>query len=79
MRGHAFMGEQGVQEGAEHPSLWCPCVEDQLSGGVVSNLHQLGAVCQEVQDPVAQGGVQTQGPELNDELGGYTMVLKAEL
>jgi hypothetical protein len=25
----------------------------------------------EVQDPVAQDGVQTQGPELNDELGGY--------
>ena len=29
-----------------------------------------GAVRQEVQDPVAQGGVQTQGLELNDELGG---------
>jgi hypothetical protein len=26
---------------------------------------------QEVQDPVAQGGVQTQGPELSDELGGH--------
>ena len=25
----------------------------------------------EVQDPVAQGGVQTQGLKLNDELGGY--------
>jgi hypothetical protein len=31
----------------------------------------LGAARQEVQDPVAQGGVQTQGLELNDELGGY--------
>ena len=30
-----------------------------------------GAAHQEVQDPVAHGGVQTQGPELNDELGGY--------
>ena len=30
-----------------------------------------GAARQEVQDPVAPGGVQTQGPELNYELGGY--------
>jgi hypothetical protein len=29
-----------------------------------------GAARHEVPDPVAQGGVQTQGPELNDELGG---------
>ena len=24
------MGEQGVQEGAEHAPLWSPCVYDQL-------------------------------------------------
>ena len=60
-----------MQEGAEHTPLWGPCVEGQHSGGVVSYLHHLGAAHQEVQDPVAQGGVQTQGPELNDELGGY--------
>ena len=48
-----------------------PSVEDQRSGGVVSYLHYLGADCSDVQDPVAQGGVQAQGPELNDELGGY--------
>ena len=38
---------------------------------VVSCLHYLGMDRQEVQDPVAQGGIQTQGPNLNDELGGY--------
>jgi hypothetical protein len=54
----------------EHAPLWGPCVEDQRSG-VVSYLHHLGAACQEVQDPVALGRDQTQGPELNDELGGY--------
>ena len=27
MRGHAVMGEQGVQKGAEHAPLWGPCVE----------------------------------------------------
>ena len=30
-----------------------------------------GLARQEVQDPVAQGGVQTEGLELNDKLGGY--------
>ena len=71
MLGHAVMVEQRVQEGAEHPSLWGPSVEDQRSGGVVSYLHHLGAARQEVQDPVAQGGVEIQGLKLNDELGGY--------
>jgi hypothetical protein len=65
------MSERGVQEGSEHAPLWCPCVEDQQSGGVVSYLHHLEATHQEVQHPVVQGRVQTQGPELNDELGGY--------
>jgi hypothetical protein len=46
-------------------------VEVQQSGGVVSYLRHLGATRQEVQDPVAQSGVATQGLELNDELGGY--------
>jgi hypothetical protein len=35
------------------------------------HLHHLGAACQKVQDPVAQGGVETQSLELNDETGGY--------
>ena len=30
-----------------------------------------GAARQEVQDPVAQGGVETQGLQLDDELGVY--------
>ena len=71
MRGHAVMGEQGVQEGAEHAPLWGPSVEDQRNGDVVSYLHHLGAARQEVQDPIAQGRVETQGLRLNDELGGY--------
>ena len=65
------MGEQGVQEGAEHSLLQGPSVEDQRRGGVVSYLHHLCATHQEVQDPVAQGGVQTQVLNLDDELGGY--------
>jgi hypothetical protein len=38
---------------------------------VVSFLHHVGVAHQKVQDPVAQGRVQTQGPELDDMLGGY--------
>jgi hypothetical protein len=68
------MGEQGVQEGAEHAPWWCPCVENQQRGGVVSYLHHHEAARQEVQDPVTWGGVQIQGPELNDELGGFYIV-----
>ena len=35
-----------------------------------SYLHPLGVACQEVQDEVTQGWVQTQGLQLNKELGG---------
>ena len=71
MHGHAVMGEQEVQERAENAPLWGPSVEDQRGGDVVAYLHHLGAARQEVQDPVAQGRVETQGLELNDEFGGY--------
>ena len=62
MHGHAVMGE--------HAPRWGTHVEDQGSGGVVAYLHHLGSAHQEFRDPVAQGGVQTQGPEFSDELGG---------
>ena len=65
------MGEQGVQEGAEHAPLWGPRVEDQRNGEVVSYLHHLGSACQEVQYPIAQDLVETQGIKLNDDLEGY--------
>jgi hypothetical protein len=66
VRGHAVKVKQGVQEGAEHAPLWGPCVENQCNRGVISYLHHLGAARQEVQDPVAKGGVYTQGLELNE-------------
>ena len=68
MLGHAVMGKQGVQEWAEHAPMWGSSVEDQQRGGVVSYLHHLGVARREVQDTVAQSGVQTEGLELNDEL-----------
>ena len=46
-------------------------VEDQRGRCVATYPHHLGAVSQEVQDPVAEGGVKSQDPSLSDELGGY--------
>ena len=75
MRGHAVIGEQGVQE---HAPLWGPSAEGLRSGDVVSYLHHLGAARQKVQDPIALGRVETQGLELMMSLEG-TMVLNAKL
>ena len=71
MRGHAVVSEQGVQEGTKHKPLRGRRVKCQRGEGVLAYLHHLGAACQEVQDPVVQGLVQTQGPRLGDELGGH--------
>ena len=56
------MSEQGVQEGPEYSPLRGPRVETQHGGCVVAYPYHLGAACQEVQDPVAEGGgVTSQG------------------
>ena len=55
--GHAVVGEQGVQEGTKYTRLRGPSDEDQRSRHVVSYPYHLGAARQEVQDPVAEGGV----------------------
>jgi hypothetical protein len=68
---HAVMDELGKQEGAEHAPQWGPHIEDQCGGGFVAYVHHLGLACQDVQDPITQGGVPTSGPELSDELGGH--------
>ena len=60
--GRAVMSEQGVQEGAEYPSLRGPCVEDQRGGCVLTYHYHLRATRHEVQDPVAERGVYSQGP-----------------
>jgi hypothetical protein len=72
------VGEQGVQERAKNAHLWDPSVEDQRTGDVVSYLHHLGMARQEVQDPVAQGGMRPMFSSLIMSLEG-TKVLNAEL
>ena len=75
MHGHAVLGEQGVQERAQNAPLWGPSVEEQRGGDVVTYPHHLGAARQEVQYPVAQGGVETQGLELDDVFGWSVLIL----
>ena len=67
------MTEQGVQEGIEHTPPRGPRV-----GCVVTYPYHLGVACQEVKDPVAEGGVESQGLSFVMSFEG-TMVLNAEL
>ena len=62
MPGHVVVGEQGVQEGTEHAPLRGSSVEDQCGRCVATYPHHLAAARQEVQDPVAVGGVKSQDP-----------------
>jgi hypothetical protein len=72
------MSEQGVQEGTEHAHLRGPCVEDQRGKCVVTYPYHLGTARQEVQDPVAEGGLNPRFLSLVMSFEG-TMVLNAEL
>jgi hypothetical protein len=48
---------------------WGPRVEGQHGGGDVAYPHHLRSAGMEVQDQVAEGGVQSQGSKLGDKLG----------
>ena len=60
--GHTVLGQQGVQEGTKHPPLRGPRAEGQRGRCVVAYLYHLGEARQVFQDPVAEGGVLSQGP-----------------
>ena len=51
------MGEQGIQEGTKYTPLRGPSVKDQRGRRVVAYSYHLWAARQEVQDPVAEGGI----------------------
>ena len=57
MFGHAVMGEKGIQEGPKSTPLRGPSVKDERGRCIVAYSYHLGAARQEVQDPVAEGGV----------------------
>ena len=62
--GRAVMSEQGVQEGTEHAPLRGYRVEDCVADVLLPTLTTWGAARQEVQDPVAEGGVCVMSDEL---------------
>jgi hypothetical protein len=55
--GVGVVGEQGGQEGMKYTPLRGPGVEDQPGRCIVAYSYYLETACQEVQDPVAAGGV----------------------
>jgi hypothetical protein len=81
MFAHAVVGEQGVQEGTKHAPLRGPSVVDQRGRFVVVYPYNLGAACQEVQDPVAEGVPGLFSPRVLSLVMSFvgTMVLNAEL
>ena len=56
---HAVVSQQGEEEGAQHTSLGGPRVQGDSAGCAAADPHCLWSLCQEVQQPVAQGGVQS--------------------
>ena len=57
MFGHTVVGEQGIQEGTKYTPLRGPSLKDQHGRRGVAYSYHLGVAHQEVQDPVAEGGV----------------------
>ena len=53
------MGQQGEEEGAQHTSLGGPRVQGDGAGCAAADPHCLRCPCEEVQQPVGQGGVQS--------------------
>ena len=51
------MSEQGVQKGTEHGTLMGPVLRISMVDVLLPTLTTCGVARQEVQDPVAEGGV----------------------
>ena len=63
VHGQTVVGEQAVQKGTKNTPMRGPHIEGQRGRCVVTYPHHLGMANQKVQDPVAEGGVQSQGSE----------------
>lgn len=63
------MGEEGVEERAEHTALWHSGVQCYSGGGEVIDPNRLWSVSEEVQCPVAEGGGDAKSTEFGDQAG----------
>ncbi len=62
------MSQQGEGEAAQHTSLGGPCVQCDGAGCVTADPYCLRSASQEIQQPVAQRGVEPQLDQLVNEL-----------
>lgn len=61
------MGEEGVEDWAQHTALWYDSVQNEGGGVVVVKPNRLWSVSKKIQDPIAEGGAEIS--ELVDQLG----------
>ncbi len=64
----AVMSQQGEEQGTEHTTLGGPCAECDAARGAVTDSYCLWPLTEEVQQPVAKGGVEPQLVKFTDEL-----------
>ena len=60
------MSQQGEEQGTEHTALGGPCAECDAARGVVADSYCLWPFTKEVQQPVAEGGVEPQLVQFTD-------------
>lgn len=61
------MPVQGVQQQGQITAFGGDNIEDDGSQIMRSHLHHLGCACERVTDPMTEGSVQTQVPELGKQ------------
>ncbi len=59
--GNAVMGHQGEEQQSQDTVLRGASAQSGDRGGFLSHMHELRPVGQEVENPVAEGGAETQG------------------
>lgn len=67
--GCAIVGEQFIQPGAKDTTLGNTCIECQCGEDDTADQCYLWSACQEVQDPVTQGGTDVQITKVHDKPG----------
>ncbi len=54
VRGHAFVGVERVEQGAQDTALWGSCVQGDGVGGELADFHHLRSAGEEILNPVTK-------------------------